>query len=97
MKKATLTFSNVRLNPSETHKFRGYVGNLFLEHDLIHNHDPVTGRHIYRYPLIQFKVIENMPQIIALTTKAVDIFTTIFMTMDQKDPRQLDYNSCAVV
>ena len=83
MKKATLTFSGIRLSPSQTHKFRGYVGNLFAEHDLIHNHDPVTGKHIYRYPLIQFKVIGQTPQIIALTDKAVDIFTAIFMTMDQ--------------
>lgn len=83
MKKATLTFGDIRLSPAQTHKFRGYVGNLFSEYDLIHNHDQITGKHIYRYPLIQFKVIDNVPQIIALTSNAVDIFTRIFMTMNQ--------------
>lgn len=82
MKKATLTFRNIRLNPSQTHKFRGYVGNIFSEYDLIHNHDPVTGKHIYRYPLVQFKVLENIPHITALTSRAVDIFTDIFMGME---------------
>jgi hypothetical protein len=83
MKKATLFFNNIKLNPSQIHKLRGYVGNVFAEHDLIHNHDPGTGKNIYRYPLIQFKIIDNTPCIIALTEKAVQIFTKIFMTMDE--------------
>ena len=83
MKKATLYFNNIQLNPSQIHKFRGYVGNVFSEHDLIHNHDPDTGKHIYRYPLIQFKIIDDTPCIIALTEKAVQIFTEIFMSMDE--------------
>ncbi|MCG8642662.1 MAG: DNA repair protein, partial [Desulfobacterales bacterium] len=78
MKKATLYFNNIRLKPSQVHKFRGYVGNAFSEHDLIHNHDPATGKPIYRYPLIQFKIIENIPCIIALTDMAVEVFTDIF-------------------
>jgi len=83
MKKAILHFSNIKLNPSQTHKFRGYVGNVFSEYDLIHNHDLNTGNNIYRYPLIQFKVIDKTPCIIALTEKAVKIFTEIFMNMDE--------------
>ena len=83
MKKATLYFNNIRLKPSQVHKFRGYVGNAFSEHDLIHNHDPATGKPIYRYPLIQFKIIENIPCIIALTDMAVEVFTDIFMSMDE--------------
>ena len=39
MKKATLSFSNVNLRASQIHKFRGFVGNIFRDHDLIHNHD----------------------------------------------------------
>ncbi len=83
MKKATLSFNNIRLSPSQTHKFRGYVGNIFSEYDLIHNHDPVSGKPIYRYPLIQFKIINGTPCIIALTENAVQIFTEIFMGMDE--------------
>lgn len=83
MKKATLMFNNIKLNPSQIHKFRGYVGNVFIDNDLIHNHDPKTGKHIYRYPLIQFKIINGTPCIIALTEKAVQIFSEIFMSMDK--------------
>lgn len=83
MKKNTLYFSNIRLKPSQVHKFRGYVGNIFAEHDLIHNHDPVTGKPIYRYPLVQFKIIDKAPCIVALTEKAVQVFSDIFMSMNE--------------
>lgn len=83
MKKATLYFNNIMLNHSQIHKLRGYVGNVFAEHDLIHNHDRQTGKSIYRYPLIQFKIIDNTPCIVALTQKAVQVFTEIFMALDE--------------
>lgn len=74
---------HVSLTPSKIHKLRGYVGQLFKEHDLIHNHDINTGKLIYRYPLIQFKLIDRTPAIIALTDKAVNIFSEIFMKLDE--------------
>jgi len=83
MKRSILYFNNIRLNPSQIHKFRGYIGNVFKEHDLIHNHDTTTGRPIYRYPLIQFKLMDNTPVIIALTDRAVEIFKEIFMATDE--------------
>jgi len=83
MKKATLSFSNINLRASQIHKFRGFVGNIFRDHDLIHNHDLKTGKPIYRYPLIQFKLIDDMPAIIAITDRAVSIFSEIFMKLDK--------------
>ena len=83
MKKATLSFSNVNLRASHIHKFRGFIGNLFKNHDLIHNHDLKTGKPIYRYPLIQFKLIDKTPAIIAITDRAVNIFSEIFMKLDE--------------
>ncbi|MCD6272032.1 MAG: DNA repair protein [Deltaproteobacteria bacterium] len=82
MKKSTLLLNNINLRPSQIHKFRGFVGNEFKEHDLIHNHDE-KGNPIYRYPLIQFKLIEKTPAIIAITDKAVKIFAEIFMKLDR--------------
>ncbi|WP_027353818.1 CRISPR-associated endonuclease Cas6 [Desulfosarcina sp. BuS5] len=82
MKKSTLLLNNINLRPSQIHKFRGFVGNEFKEHDLIHNHDE-KGNPIYRYPLIQFKLIEKTPAIIAITDKAVNIFAEIFMKLDK--------------
>ena len=83
MKKSTLLLNNVYLKPSQIHKFRGFVGNIFKDHDLIHNHDLKTGKPIYRYPLIQFKLIDDMPAIIAITDRAVSIFSEIFMKLDK--------------
>jgi hypothetical protein len=83
MKKATLYLNNITLPISQTHKFRGFIGNIFKDHDLIHNHDLKTGKPIYRYPLIQFKRIDNMPAIIAITDRAVSIFSEIFMKLDK--------------
>jgi len=82
MKKSTLLLNNIKLRPSQIHKFRGFVGNAFKEHDLIHNHDE-KGIPIYRYPLIQFKLIDKTPAIIAITDSAVNIFAEIFMKLDR--------------
>ncbi|MBF0378410.1 MAG: DNA repair protein [Desulfamplus sp.] len=83
MKKATLSLNNIELKPHHTHKFRGYIGNVFADYDLIHNHDLESGKNLYRYPLIQFKIIRDTPTIIALTDKAVSVFTDIFMNLEE--------------
>ncbi len=82
MKKSTLLLPNINLRPSQIHKFRGFVGNIFKEHDLIHNHDD-QGKPIYRYPLIQFKLVGGTPAVIAVTEKAVAVFSKIFMKLDK--------------
>ncbi len=63
MKKGSLVFNHIRLRADEIHKFRGYVGNVFKKYDLVHNHDYETGKPIYRYPLIQFKLLGEYPAI----------------------------------
>jgi hypothetical protein len=83
MKKAILRFGNVNLRASHIHKFRGFVGNLFKDYNLIHNHDLHTGKPIYRYPLIQFKLINKTPCIVAITEPAVAVFLDIFMKLDK--------------
>lgn len=83
MKKATLMFGSVPLKPNQIHKFRGFVGNLFREHDIVHNHDRETGKNIYRYPLIQFKLIDHVPAIVSITEEAVALFGEIFMKLDR--------------
>ena len=83
MKKATLMLGSVPLKPNQIHKFRGFVGNLFREHDIVHNHDRETGKNIYRYPLIQFKLIDHVPAIVSITEEAVALFGEIFMKLDR--------------
>ena len=83
MKKSTLLLKDIHLKPSQIHKFRGFIGNLFRDYDLLHNHDPITGKLIYRYPLIQFKLINGIPAIIAITDKAVELFSLLFLKVNE--------------
>ena len=85
LKKAVLELKNIKLRPEHIHKLRGFIGNLFIEHDIIHNHSLKTGNVIYRYPLIQFKVVDDVPTIIAITERAINIFSEIFMKLDEID------------
>ena len=83
MKVALLTMKDVRLKESQIHKMRGYIGNLFKEHDLVHNHGE-DGKNIFRYPLIQFKTIDKgTPVILAIGDEAIKIFSEIFMKLER--------------
>ena len=85
MKVALLTMKDVRLKESQIHKMRGYIGNLFKEYDLIHNHGE-DGKNIFRYPRIQFKTTDKKnPVILAIGDDAIKIFGEIFMTLDHLD------------
>lgn len=71
MQYTCLQFPDVRLHTSQAHKMRGYFGNLFKQHsDLLHNHFE-TGETIYRYPMVQYKVINQIPTLIGLGEGAV--------------------------
>jgi hypothetical protein len=83
MKKATLKFGSILLKPNQIHKFRGFVGNLFREHDIVHNHDKETGKNIYRYPMIQFKLIDHVPAIVCISDRAVSLFGELFMKLNR--------------
>ncbi|MCP4104665.1 MAG: CRISPR-associated endonuclease Cas6, partial [Desulfobacteraceae bacterium] len=83
MKKSTLLLNNIALKPSQVHKFRGFIGRLFADYDVVHNHDIATGKPIYRYPLIQFKLLNRSPGIIAISDRAVTAFATIFMALEK--------------
>ena len=82
IKVGTLSFRDLKINSGELHKFRGYIGNLYKKYDLIHNHRE-DGSSITRYPLIQFKLIDKTPSIIAITEKAIEVFSKIFLSMDE--------------
>lgn len=62
----TLTFPEIRLETRDAHKLRGYFGELFREHSpLLHNHFE-DGRSRYAYPLVQYKVLRNVPTLVGL-------------------------------
>lgn len=69
---------------NETARFaeslRGYLGNKYIDNTLVHNHD--GSKYIYRYPLVQYKVINKKPMIIGIN-EGVDIVSNISMRDDE--------------
>lgn len=62
----TLRFPNLQLPMREAARLRGYFGNCFREHSpLLHNHYADGGLR-YRYPLVQYKVVKQVPTLMGL-------------------------------
>lgn len=59
-----LKYMDLSLNLRGSEKLRGYIGNKYIEADILHNHTP-TG-YIYRYPLAQYKIVDSVPMIIGI-------------------------------
>lgn len=58
---------NFNLEPYEVHQFRGAViGAMRDAPDHFHQHRKSDGGFIYRYPLIQYKIINRKPTIVCL-------------------------------
>lgn len=63
---AIIQFPEISLKLRDGHKLRGYFAEMFKEKsDLLHNHFS-DGSNIYRYPLVQYKVIDNIPMLVGL-------------------------------
>jgi len=56
-----IRFPEIELSTRDAHKLRGYFAEWFRDYsDYFHNHQ-VDGSPIYRYPLIQYKVVQKTP------------------------------------
>lgn len=75
-----LELENIKLLPRDSEKIRGYISNKYKEKDILHNH--IEDKFIYRYPKVQYKVIENKPIIIGIE-EAIDIVFDIGMNDDE--------------
>jgi len=75
-----IRFPEISLKVRDGHKLRGFFGNLFREHSpLLHNHFE-DGSAIYKYPLVQYKVIDNIPHLVGFqdgSTLLIDLFLKI--------------------
>lgn len=78
IKTTTIQFPNIRLKTRDAHKLRGHFGNLFRQHSpLLHNHYE-TGELRYKYPLVQYKVVSQIPTLIAFEEGA-DLLVSLFL------------------
>src|SRR6185312_711718 len=78
IQQTTIRFPEIRLETRDGHKLRGYFGRLFQEHSfLLHKHHE-SGELIYRYTLVQYKLIENTPTLVGLNEGAT-LLGNLFM------------------
>jgi hypothetical protein len=73
-----LEFPGLCIPAKELSKLRGYFGSMYKHTDLLHNHRQ-DGAVIYRYPRIQFKIIENEPFIYAIGEEGIEVFQKLFL------------------
>ncbi|WP_077924400.1 CRISPR-associated endonuclease Cas6 [Spirosoma sp. 209] len=82
----TITFPEIALRTRDAHKLRGYFGELFRQHSpLLHNHlEQADGtgdvKFRYGYPLVQYKVLGNVPTLVGLGEGAT-LLTQLFLQM----------------
>jgi hypothetical protein len=61
-----IRFPEIHLATRDAHKLRGYFGSLFKEYSpLLHNHLE-SGDSVYRYPMVQYKVLAGIPTLVGL-------------------------------
>ncbi len=77
----TIQFPEIKLQTRDAFKLRGYFGTLFKEHSpLLHNHYE-NGELRHRYPLVQYKVLNSIPTLVALEEGA-ELLIKLFLKID---------------
>jgi len=77
-----IRFPEITLQTRDAHKLRGYFGSYFKEHSpLLHNHYD-DGSLRYKYPLVQYKVIDNVPMLVGFNEGA-RMLTELFLEMKE--------------
>lgn len=73
-----IKFPEISLKVRDAHKLRGYFGNLFKEKSpFLHNHF-ADGSLIFKYPLVQYKVIDTIPILLGIN-EGGELLTSLFM------------------
>ena len=77
-----IRFPDIRLATRDAHKLRGYFGDLFKERSpLLHNHFE-DGTLRYKYPLVQYKVVNEVPTLVGLNDGA-SLLTELFLKISE--------------
>lgn len=77
-----IRFPEIRLATRDAHKLRGYFGDLFKERSpLLHNHFE-DGSLRYKYPLVQYKVVNEVPMLVGLNEGA-GLLTELFLKISE--------------
>ena len=85
-----IRFPEIQLATRDAHKLRGYFGMLFREHSqLLHNHLE-SGESAYRYPLVQYKVLDGVPTLVGLKEGA-DLLIQLFLKIKELQIEERTY------
>lgn len=82
-------FNDIKLPERYSDKIRGYLGNKYKDIDLLHNHS--GDKLIYRYPLVQYKILNEFPIIIGIN-EAANIVASIGVMDDELIINGEEYN-----
>jgi len=80
LKTFTLTLASTRPIRAPASMLRGFFATKFNEYTLLHQHS--ADRLIYRYPLVQYKMIGDTPMVIGINEGA-DVLTQIYDKYDE--------------
>jgi len=80
LKTFTLTLASTRPIRASASQLRGFFAKKFNEYTLLHQHH--TDRLIYRYPLVQYKIIEGTPTVIGIN-EGVEVLKEIYDQYDE--------------
>lgn len=75
-----LELLNIKMKQRDSEKIRGYLGNKYEELDILHNHK--NNKFIYRYPKVQYKIINDKPIIIGIE-EGSSVITNIGLNEDK--------------
>ena len=79
-----IRFPEIQLATRDSHKLRGYFGTLFKEQSpLLHNHLE-SGEQLYRYPMVQYKVLQRVPTLVGLNEGA-ELLIHLFLKIKSID------------
>lgn len=68
------------LNKKDAEKVRGYLGNIFWYNPIAHNHD-VNNKFIYKYPSIQYKIVNGKCLLIGFN-EGIEIIKETFNNLE---------------
>jgi len=71
-----VVFTDMKMQPSDIPKLRGYFAKKYADIHHFHNHLPGEG-YDYRMPLIQYRIIEGSPAMIGIG-EGIEIMKQVF-------------------
>ncbi len=75
--------TEAKLSPNIAEKMRGYIGNRFIEDSFLHNHE-TNGKEIYRYPMVQYKIVNESPLFIGIKDGVGSLWTVFDELLELK-------------